>query len=273
VTIVYRHPLPVRLFHWINAISFVLLLMSGLQIFNAHPRLYWGDVGYQGMPAVFEITGTGTLADPTSWVQIGSLRLYTTGFLGIPHDAPFIGVTNWAFPTWMTLPSAVLDLGRGRGWHFLMIWIFAANLGGYLVYGLASGRFKRELLPRLAQLRPAAILQDVWMHLRLRRATGEEARQYNLLQRLAYGVVIFFLLPIQVLSGMTMSNSGVAIFPWLIDLFGGRQTARTVHFIAAMLLVLFVGVHLFQVVVSGIANEVRSMITGYFVIAPPVEKK
>jgi thiosulfate reductase cytochrome b subunit len=269
---IYRHPLPIRIFHWVNALSFVLLLMSGLQIFNAYPRLHWGDVGYDGLPSIFEITGKGSLEDRTSWVQIGTHRIYTTGFLGIPQDAPFIGVTNWGFPTWMTLPSGVLELGRGRGWHFLTLWIFTANLCAYLAYALISGRFRRELLPRRAQLHPAAVLRDVWMHLRLRHSAGEDATHYNLLQKLSYIGVLFVLLPMQVLSGMTMSNSAVTIFPWLIDLFGGRQTARTIHFIVAMLLVLFVCVHLFQAFVAGIVNEVRSMITGHFVI-PRVKQK
>ena len=112
---IYRHSLAVRLFHWVNALSFVILLMSGLQIFGAYPRLHWGDVGYAGMPAIFEITGTGTLDDPRSWIQIGSHRIYTTGFLGVPKAAPYVGVMNWAFPPWMTLPSGVLALGYGRG--------------------------------------------------------------------------------------------------------------------------------------------------------------
>jgi thiosulfate reductase cytochrome b subunit len=269
---IYRHPLPIRIFHWLNALSFVLLLMSGLQIFDAYPRLHWGDVGYAGMPAIFEITGRGSLEDRTSWVQIGTHRIYTTGFLGIPQDAPFIGVTNWAFPTWMTLPSGVLELGRGRGWHFLTLWIFTANLCGYLAYGLISGRFRRELLPRRRQLHPAAVLRDVWMHLRLKHSTGEAAAHYNLLQKLAYILVLFVFLPMQVLSGMTMSNTAVTIFPWLIELFGGRQTARTLHFIVAMLLVLFVCVHLFQAFVAGIVNEVRSMITGHFFIPQGTRK-
>jgi thiosulfate reductase cytochrome b subunit len=268
--IVYRHPLPVRIFHWVNALSFVLLLMSGLQIFNSYPRLYWGDVGYVGMPPIFEISGkaslTGSLTDRESWIQIGERRIYTTGVLGIPKDAPFIGVMNWAFPTWMTLPPGVFALGRARGWHFLVFWIFAANLAWYAAYGLLSGRFRREFLPRRAELRPTAVSRQLWMHLRLKRSTGEEARHYNLLQKLSYIVVVFVLMPTQVLSGMTLSNSALAVFPWLIDLFGGRQSARTIHFIVSMLLLLFVCVHVFQAFVAGIVNEMRSMTTGYFVI-------
>jgi thiosulfate reductase cytochrome b subunit len=263
---VYRHSLAVRLFHWVNALCFVILLMSGLQIFAAYPRLHWGDTGYAGMPAIFEITGAGTLDDPRSWIQIGSHRIYTTGFLGVPKVAPYLGVTNWAFPPWMTLPSGVLALGYGRGWHFLTAWIFSFNLGWYWTYAWCSGRVKRELLPTRAQLRLRAILHDLWHHARLKRHTGLAARHYNFLQRLAYLFVLFVLLPNQILSGMTLSNTAVAVFPWLIALFDGRQSARTLHFIGAMLLLLFLLIHIFQVFVAGFMNEIRSMITGHFII-------
>jgi thiosulfate reductase cytochrome b subunit len=263
---IYRHPVPVRLFHWGNALCVVILLMSGMQIFNAYPRLHWGDVGYAQMPAILEITGTGTKEDPTSWVQIGSHRIYTTGFLGVPQEAPFVGVTNWAFPTWMTLPSGVLELGYGRGWHFLAAWMFAFNLAWYWAYVWISGRAQRELLPTRAQFRVRAILHDLWHHIRLKRHTGAQARHYNFLQRLTYLFVMFVLLPTQVLSGMILSNAAVTIFPGLIDLFGGRQSARTIHFIVAMSLLLFLLIHVFQVFVAGVVNEMRSMITGYFEI-------
>jgi thiosulfate reductase cytochrome b subunit len=275
-TVDYRHPLPVRLFHWVNVFCFVILLMSGLQIFNSYPRLYWGNVGHIGMPAVFEITGNATsdrnLSDRKSWMQIGHYRINTTGVLGKPVDAPFLGVINWAFPSWMTLPSGVLELGRGRGWHFLMIWIFVVNLCCFLVYAVIGGRLWREYLPRRGQLQPRAVLNDIWRHLCLRRARGEEARHYNLLQKLSYLVVVCVFMPVQVLTGMAMSHSAVAIYPWILRLFGGFQTARTLHFLIAWLLVFFVLVHIFQAFVAGIVNELRSMITGYYIV-PTKESK
>lgn len=263
---IYRHPLPVRLFHWINAACFILLLMSGLQIFNAHPRLYVGNTGYWDTPAVFEIGGNKSLEDQQNWVKIGSYTINTTGFLGVAKDAPYYGVTNMAFPPFMTLPSGIFELGHGRGWHFLCAWIFALNISAYLIFGLVSRRFWWELAPRLKQLRPASIARDLWMHVRLKHAVGEEARHYNLLQKLSYCAVLFLALPAMIATGMTMSPSALAAFPWLIDLFQGRQTARTIHFIVANLLVLFVLVHVFQVFVAGFVNEMRSMITGYFVV-------
>ncbi len=261
---VYRHTLPVRLFHWINAACFVMLLMSGLQIFNVHPRLYWGATGYVGMPAVFEIAGDAASGGHDSWIQIGSLRIPTTGVLGAPTDVPSFGRINYAFPGWMTLPSGTMSLGRGRGWHFLVFWIFVANFAAYAAYGLFTGRFRRLLLPSRSELRPRAVLRDLADHLRFRVPAAHALGTYNLLQKLSYLLVVAVLLPTQILSGMVMSNSALALFPWLLDIFGGRQSARTIHFVAAALLLLFLLVHVFQAFVAGIVNEMRSMITGYF---------
>ena len=261
---IYRHPVAVRVYHWVQALCFVLLLMSGLQIFNAYPRLHWGATGYAGMPAIFEIAGSGTLQDRRSWIDVGSQRLYTTGLLGVPHELPFEGVVNVAFPPVMILPSRPGALGYGRGWHFLAAWIFAFNLGWYLTYAVCSGRVCRELWPTERQMRWRAALRDLWQHMLLRRETGKEARHYNLLQKLSYLTVLFILLPTQILSGMTMSNTALAVFPWLLTIFEGRQSARTVHFVIAICLACFLLVHIFQVFVAGFVSEMRSMITGYF---------
>jgi len=265
--VVYRHAWPVRIFHWINAVSFVLLLMSGLQIFNAYPRLHWGHDGYQGMPAAFEIGGVPDLTRRLSWVQFGSYRIDTSGTLGVAKEIPLEGVKNIAFPPWLTLPSATGDLASGMGWHFMMLWVLIINLGIYVLYGVASGRFWRELLPNRGQLRMHSIGQDIWRHLCFKRSVGMEALSYNLLQKMSYIAVLFVLLPAMILTGLTMSPSAVAAFPGLIDLFHGRQTARTLHFIFASVLVLFVLVHLFQVIISGFRNHMRSITTGFFVIA------
>jgi len=261
--IVFRHSIWVRIFHWINALCFVLLLMSGLQIFNVYPRLHWGNTGYKGTPAVFEISGIPDLNRQVSWIQIGSRRINTSGFLGVAKSTTFWGVSNTAFPPWMTLPSGVGDLGTGMGWHFMMLWVLIINLIVYLTHALFTGRFWRQLVPDRDQWRVGAVARDLWMHVRLKSAMGVEALRYNLLQRLSYLVVLLGLLPLMILTGVTMAPSGLAVFPWLIDLFHGRQSARTLHFIVAWILVLFVLVHLFQVLVTGLRNNLRSMVTGY----------
>jgi len=262
----YRHSLAVRAFHWINAASVLLLLMSGLQIFNTYPRLHLGYTAYHTTPSIFEIGGNRNPEHPESWMRIGNVRIDTTGLLGPVEETLVYGATNVAFPGWMTLPSGPMDLGGGRAWHMLMLWVFFINGAVFLVYGFVSGHFRRRYLPRLEQLRARAILLDVVFHLRLRRATGGRALDYNLLQRLAYSLIVFVVMPAIVLTGMTMSPSALAAFPWLQPLFHGRQTARTLHFLLAVSLVLFVVVHLVQVFVAGFANEIRAITTGYFVV-------
>ncbi|HET6522865.1 cytochrome b/b6 domain-containing protein [Sphingopyxis sp.] len=262
---IYRHPWPVRLFHWVNVCCFIILLMSGLQIFNAYPRLHVGQIGYYDTPAVFEIASNRDVANPRSWIAIdGREVLDTTGILGEVRDEGIFGIQTIAFPPWAILPQKAMDLHDGRGWHFLTLYFFAANLFAYLIYGIASGRFRRTLVPDRDQLRASSIARDLWMHLRLKHATGAEAERYNLLQKTSYILVLFLLLPSMVLTGMTMSPSFVAAFPWLIDMFAGRQTARLIHFISASLLVGFVVIHIFQLFVAGFLNEMRSILTGWF---------
>jgi len=268
--VIYRHALVVRATHWINVVCLTLLLMSGLQIFNYHPALYWGNYGYRGVPSVFSI---GAERDPTSGEPVGvtriaGLSLVTTGVLGVSHD-PERGMVARAFPAWLTWPGEG-GLGLARDWHFLMAWLLVANGGVYLLFGAFSGHFRRDLAPAADQLRVRHILADVWDHVRLRVPRGEAARRYNVLQKLAYLTVVFLLLPVMVLSGLTMSPAVTAALPGLFDLFGGRQSARTIHFLVADLLVLFVLVHVVEVLLAGAVNQMRSMITGRFVIRPRV---
>lgn len=267
---VYRHPLPVRIWHWINALAIILLLLSGFQIFNAHPRLYIGDTGHHEMSAVLEFDSNHDLAHPESWLKVGSLKIPLALGFGEVEDNPVYGMRTVAFPSWLRLPS-IDHLGLGRGWHFLMAWILVLNLTVYLAYILSSRRVTRILLPHRWQLKPRAVLHDLWMHLRLKHPTGAAALHYNLLQKISYVVIIFAVLPIIIATGMTMSNSALSIFPWLIDVFGGRQTARLIHFICAMTLVAFLLVHVSQVFLAGFVREMRSILTGYYDI-PPGEK-
>jgi len=264
--IVYRHSVIVRLTHWINVLCLTLLLMSGLKLFNVHPALYWGNYGYRGAPTVLAIDGMLDPAtrQPVGITRIGEHNFTTTGILGVTYDSdgrPRRG----AFPLWATLGSG---LALARDWHFLMAWLFAINGTIYLLAGLISGHFRRDLAPATAELRPRHVLSDIWSHVRLRRARGEDAKRYNVLQKLTYLAVVFVLLPAMVLTGLTMSPAVTAVFPFLFDLFGGRQSARTIHFITANLLVIFVMVHIVEVMLSGAFNLMRSMITGRYVIRP-----
>ena len=179
--------------------------------------------------------------------------------------------TERAFPHWATIPGW-RSLALGRRWHFFFAWLFVANLAAYYVFGLINGHLRRDLAPTRQQLRPREILTDIVDHLRLKFPKGEAALHYNRLQKFAYLGVIALLLPAMVLSGLTMSPGMDAILPWLVELFGGRQSARTIHFIAASLLVLFVIVHLVMVLLAGPINGVRAMITGKLAISTEDEK-
>jgi thiosulfate reductase cytochrome b subunit len=188
------------------------------------------------------------------------------GQFGSNKDVPWlvvgrIGQNN--FPGLLTIPSGY-SLADARLWHLAFAWVLFAALVIYLVWALLSGHGRHDLAPKLSELAPRHLWHDITEHARLRFPTGAAALRYNILQKLAYGSVLLVLLPLVVLTGMTMSPGLDAGLPWLVDLFGGRQSARSVHFLAAAGLVLFLFVHLAMVVLAGPVNELRSMITGWY---------
>ena len=260
--LIARHSLVVRVTHWINALALLLLLLSGLQIFNAHPALYFGQQSDFAHPwlAIGAYDAGGQLHGVT---HIGGAAFETTGVLGASKDGA--SPVARAFPNWLTLPPHRF-LALGRRWHFFWAWVFAVNGALYIATALIGGHLRRDLAPTLSELLPRHVLAEIWDHLRLRFPKGEAARRYNVLQKLAYLAVVILLLPVMVLSGMTMSPSLDAMFPWLVDLFGGRQSARSIHFITANLIVLFFLVHIVMVVLSGTWNNIRSMVTGRYAI-------
>jgi thiosulfate reductase cytochrome b subunit len=262
---VRRHRLSTRLWHWTNLVVITVTLMSGLMIFNAHPRLYWGKFGANPDHAWLEVTdhaGRGTL-------RIGSHAFDTTGLIGAATDAHG-QVQAQAFPGWMTIPSTY-SLADARLWHLAFAWLLALALAAYLLWSLANGHIRRDLHITRTEWSPRHILADVADHARLRFPTGAAALRYNVLQKLAYCGVLFGLIPLAIGTGLTMSPGFNAVAPWLLDLFGGRQSARSLHFLAALGLVVFVVVHLAMVVLAGPFNEVRSMVTGWYRL--PAERK
>jgi thiosulfate reductase cytochrome b subunit len=158
------------------------------------------------------------------------------------------------------------DLGTGRNWHFFFAWALVLNGAVYLAFNIFNRHFQRDILPKTDELKPAHLWEEVVHHAQFKRITGAAAKNYNTLQKLAYVAVIFVLFPLIILTGLTMSPGFNAIAPILLDIFGGRQSARSLHFIAANLLVAFLVIHLIEVVVAGAWNEIRSMITGKFVV-------
>ena len=198
-----------------------VLLMSGLQIFNAHPALYWG---------------------------------HASNF-----DHPLVAIGG--FPDWATLPGTQW-LAMGRRWHFFFAWLFVTNGMVYALLAIFGGHLRSDLLPTRRDLR--RIGHSIRQHLRLRFPKGAEAKRYNVLQKLTYLVVLGLLCPAIVLAGLAMSPQLDAGYPWLLWLFGGRQSARTIHFVCAFSLLAFVVIHLVMVVVSGLWNNIRSMLTGWY---------
>ena len=249
--------------HWINVFALTILLMSGLQIFNAHPQLNWGKSSYNGRPPVLQMraleNADGTLVGVT---DVFGATFRTTGLFGASRDVDG-EIAERGFPSWLTLPGARY-LAMGRRWHFLFAWIFVINGASYVAYSACSRHLSRDLAPSRRDWRSFG--RSVLDHLRFRHPQGEEARHYNVLQKLTYLGVIFGLLPFTILMGLAMSPRIDALLPGWIDLVGGRQSARTLHFLAASLIVLFVLVHVFEVIVSGLWNNLRSMITGGYEI-------
>jgi thiosulfate reductase cytochrome b subunit len=254
---IYRHRLPVRISHWLNVPILIILIMSGLQIFNAHPALYWGDRSDRDQ-SLFSIrpvqTESGEMRGITT---ILGYKFDTTGVLGYSEGS------RRAFPAWATIPSAKF-LAMGRQWHLFFAWLLVINGLLFMTYALISRHVTRDLAPTGKDLR--GIGKAVKDHLALRHPTGEKANRYNVLQKLAYVVILLVVAPLIILTGLTMSPMIDTAFPWLLTIFGGRQGARTIHFIACFSFVGFIVVHVVEVILTGFFNNIRSMVTGWFVV-------
>ena len=254
---VYRHRLPVRISHWLNVPFLIILIMSGLQIFNAHPALYWGDRSDRDKP-LLSIRPVQTESGETKGVTtILGHQFDTTGVFGYSDGM------RRAFPAWATIPSAKW-LAMGRQWHLFFAWFFVINGLMFTAYALASRHATRDLAPTGKDWR--GIGKSLKDHLTLRHPTGDEAKRYNILQKLAYACILFVVAPLIVLTGLAMSPTIDTAFPWLLTIFGGRQGARTIHFVACFSFVGFVVIHIVQVILTGFFNNIRSMVTGWFIV-------
>lgn len=264
--LIYRQSIFTRITHWTWALALFFLLLSGLQIFNAHPTLYIGQQsGFEFDNAILKIGAENTPDGPRGYTTILGNKFDTTGVLGMsgPEARPqFIG-----FPGWATIPS-FRDLATGRVVHFFFAWVFAGTLAVWLIASLANRHLWRDIILKPRDLRE--LPADIVAHLRFRFTHG---RRYSPIQKLTYFVVLVILFPLIILTGLTMSPGMNAAWPWLLDVFGGRQSARTLHFVVMALLVLFFLVHVIMVVLAGPINELRSMITGYYRTSPGTENE
>lgn len=212
-----RHSAVVRITHWISALSFFGLLVSGIAILIAHPRLYWGETGALGTPSLIDLP----------------------------------------------IPLTLGHSGWGRYLHFLSAWVCVLTGLFYGLSGLLTQHFRKNLLPANTDLALGRISRIVWNDLQLKRPTEEESLSYNVVQRLAYLAVVFVLFPLIILTGLAMSPAITSVFPVLVNVWGGQQSARTIHFFVAVALVLFVCVHIAMVCLAGFTNRMRAMITGH----------
>lgn len=257
---IYRHALPTRLSHWLTALCLLVLIMSGLQIFNAHPSLYWGERSDPDR-ALLRLKAIEAPDGATRGItEILGHEIDTTGILGASRrSGP--DLEERGFPSWATLPGEQW-LAMGRRWHFFFAWLFVLNGLGFGLWALVRRHLSRDLWPTGPDWR--GIGRSVLDHLRFRHPTGPAAGRYNALQKLSYLTVILGLAPLIVATGLAMSPGMDAMIPWLPAVFGGRQSARTLHFAACVAFVGFVAGHLFMVAVTGLWNNVRSMITGWY---------
>lgn len=266
VRTVLRHRWPLRVMHWINLLCMIVLVGSGLQIYNAHPALYWGEVSTFDSPLFATTAVRGADGASRGITRIGDARFDTTGLLGVSNRPEDDVALRRGFPIWATIPGSK-SLALGRRWHFFFGWLWVINGVCYVLWSLAVRHLQRDLAMRRRDWReiPRAIAD----HLRFRHPVGDEATRYNPLQKLAYLGVIFVLTPLVILTGLAMSPQMDTVLGWFLQSVGGRQSARTLHFVAMALFVLFTLVHVVMVVYAGPINELRSMITGRFRVRYP----
>ena len=257
---IYRHSGLTRATHWVNAISLYVLLLSGLNIFMAEPALFLGQYADFNHPALHIFAAHTSDGRFVGITEIFGQQIETTGLIGVSNNAMGHPVSR-AWPSWLTLPS-YRDLGTARHWHFFFAWLLVLNGAAYLAWNTYVRHIQKDLWPTKADLRQ--IPQSIIDHIKLKHPTGAEAIRYNVLQKLAYLAVILVLVPGMVLTGLTMSPGMDAAFPILPWVFGGRQTARTIHFIFAWSLVAFFVVHMIEMVLAGPVNELTSILTGWY---------
>lgn len=239
-----RHARWVRISHWILTVSVLTLAFTGFEILMVHPRLYWGDVGNDLTPALIEL--------PIS-------RNYQHG--GWDKPTPFFA--DAAGPMSANRTYDIFNQnGWGRSLHFLAAWGLVVSGGVYLLAGIFGDHFRSHIWPRAGELTPRRFWRDVIDHMRLRIPPATGGPHYGLLQKCAYSVVVFVAAPLMAMTGLAMSPAVNAAYPFLSRIFGGFQSARTIHFFTFAALLLFVVVHVVMIIKSGFRRHIRAMTVG-----------
>lgn len=254
---IYRHTIVARTTHWLWALAMLVLVMSGLQIFNAAPYL---DASDKSNPAKRVLAFDGQMVNgrPVGMTRIFGHTFTTTHILGYT-DGGAGAQEPRAFPAWATLPG-MQDLADGRRWHLLFAWVLFVAFVTYVISAAARGTL-RELIVRPSDF-PKLLPMQLY-YFKLRKEPPPHGT-YNPLQKLAYTVVLFGLFPIVIITGLALSPGVDAAVPGLTWILGGRQFARTWHFAAMALLIGYFLTHLALVVSTGAWNNTRSMITGWY---------
>jgi thiosulfate reductase cytochrome b subunit len=227
-TVPPRHSALVRVTHWVTTVCFLALLVTGAEIVISHPRFYWGETG-------------NVLTEPWLKLPIPSSRnLVPTGYGYVLPD----------------------QNGWSRALHFQSAWVLVLAGLLYLVSGVVSGHLRKNLLPKRGDLSWRSVVGIIAHHLRFEPAREADVWSYNVLQRVTYLIVIFVLFPLMIWTGLALSPAFDSAIPATVNLLGGRQSARTLHFLTTVALVIFVLVHIALVWRAGFINRMRAMITG-----------
>jgi thiosulfate reductase cytochrome b subunit len=225
---------------------------------------------------------------------IAALAAEATTVTAVPRHSLLVRITHWTFtvsffglvvsgvaillahprfywgetggpgaPSLFDLPLPWMLTGQsgwGRALHFQSAWLSILAGLPYVVSGLLTQHFRNEMAPARSDLSWRSLRSSLREHLRFKRKTADES--YNVLQRISYLCVVFVLFPLTILTGFAMSPSITSVFPWMVTMFGGMQSARTIHFFLANLLVLFLIVHVAMVIVAGFGGRMKAMIVG-----------
>ncbi|WP_075350222.1 cytochrome b/b6 domain-containing protein [Algoriphagus marinus] len=240
------HKVWVRASHWIISLSFLFLVFTGIEILMVHPRLYWGEVGNELTPALLEF--------PISRNHQRSDWEEKIPFFDTP-DSPVSAGRNGE-------ELMFNENGWGRSLHFLAAWFLVLTGLVYLFIGVFSGHFQKHIWPRIRELTPSQIFRDVKSHFQLKIAPPSGGPQYGILQKIAYMSIIFFAFPLAIITGFTMSPAITAAYPFLLEIFGGYQSARTIHFFTSLSLEIFLIMHIAMIILSGFKQQVRYMTLG-----------
>jgi len=242
--ITHGHSGWVRITHWIIALAFLTLAITGILILMVHPRLYWGEVGNDLTPALLEIPISSNHR-PDEYERMVTFNEISGAPASANRNYEIFNQNGWA-----------------RSLHFLVAWFLVTAGAFYVIASMITGHAWRDLLPRLRELRPAALWRDAKEHLRPAPKSLGGGPPYGKLQKLAYSLVVFVALPLMLVTGLTMAPVVTAAYPFLLDAFGGYQSARTVHFFSFAFLLLFFVAHVAMVVVSGFGRQLRAMTLG-----------